>query len=134
MATDRRRGYRKGYWDTATVSANAISLAGEIGRNGAGEQFCIYITVDKASTFQIQVAHTGDIASDGTGTDQEALDLSLAANWYDLGIQGVNQVITFTGAGNQAYMIPQFEPNWVRLKCLTGSSVAVTAGWEAWGI
>ncbi|HMD82612.1 MAG TPA: hypothetical protein VKE92_14955 [Anaerolineales bacterium] len=138
-----RRGSRVSFWGTInasnvavgeSVSANAVSRAVQVGRGT--NMFCWFVSSDGASSFQLQAAHVGEFSSQGTVPDPD----DITKVWHDLWYMGnsasgnsTNNLITFTGSGTIASIIPDFEPDWVRIKCITGTTVTVIAGFEAWG-
>ena len=139
-----RRGSRTSFWGTVdaagvaqpvSVSANGTSNAVQVGRKTS--MFTFFINSSGASTFQLQVAHVGDPGSQGTLADPTGQTFIWYDLWY-LGNSGTGNstpvTIAFSGAATIASIIPDFEPDWVRLKCtVAGSPVNVYAGHEAWG-
>lgn len=139
-----RRGSRVAFWGTinastnaatgVTVNANDVSSAVLVGRET--NMFCWYVSSSGASSFQLQVAHVGEFSAQGIVPDPD----DITKVWHDLWYIGNSNVgnstpnvITFTASGAIASLIPDFEPGYVRLKCLTGTTVTVIAGFEAWG-
>ena len=130
----RRRGEKDIFWNAATVSSGDVSTAIQTGRDA--DNFAIYIQTSGASAFQVQVAHIGDQTADGVLPDPDAQNFVWHDLWY-LGNSGQGNstpiTLTFSGAGALATLIPDYEPDWTRLKCTSGSSVTVTAGFELQG-
>lgn len=128
-----RRGSPTAFWNGATVNAGDISNGQQIGRGQ--NMFTVFVQSSGTATFQLQAAHVGAMSSQGilpTGTTPSAwFDL-----WY-LGTSGLGNstpiTINGTGAFNIASLVPDFEVDWVRLKCTAGTGVVVTAGFESWG-
>lgn len=130
----RRRGAKDAYWGAALVNAGDVSPAIQVGRDA--DNFSIFIQADKASSFQLQVAHIGDQTPDGVLPDPDAQNYVWHDVWY-LGNSGTGNstpiTLTFSGAGALATLIPDFEMDWTRIKVLTGTNVTVTAGFELQG-
>lgn len=138
-----RRGSRVSFWGTinasnvatgVTVNANDVSAAVQVGRDT--NMFALYINTSGTSTFQLQVAHVGEFSSQGIMPDPDDITKVWHDLWY-LGNSGVGNAtpctVAFSSSGAIATIVPDFEPNWVRLKCTVGTGVTVYAGFEAWG-
>lgn len=115
------------------VNAGNVSIPVQVGRSA--DNFCFYVNASGASKWQLQVAHQGDQTSEGIFPDP--LDANMSYSWFDvwyLGTSGSGNstaiYIDMAGAASIASLVPDWEPNWVRLKCVTGSNITVTAGWE----
>lgn len=143
--TTYRHGNKSGFFDGATTFNQStapgggvavpagpatFSAAQQVGRSA--DNFCVYITTSGTSTWQIQVAHSGNQTSDEIFPDIDAQTFV----WHDLyylgtGTNGGALQFIFSGAGSFASLIPDWEPAWVRLRRVdAGAAVTVTAGWE----
>jgi len=142
-----RHGFKDGFFDGVTtfnqttapyggvgVSTGDYSVPVQIGR--AVTNLTIFVASSGTSAFKLQVAPIGDQTAEGIFPD----DVYQTYVWYDLYYlgnagSGASTPITLstTGAQNVAGVIPNFEPNWLRLWCTSGSSITVTAGWEVQG-
>lgn len=102
------------------ASANSVSTAVEVMRDT--DQLAIYITSSGATTISLEVAHSGAVNPDGTGSDSNASD------WGQLYYLDTPIQIAFTSAGSLAMIVPDFEPGWIRLR--TSAAATLTAGHE----
>lgn len=121
--TIRRVGDKNAFWDAATTGAAGVSTAVEVARGL--EQFAVYVTVSGATTITVQVAHHGDVTSEGLEPEGNV------GVWHDLYYLDTAISTVFAAAGSRVLMIPDFAPAWVRLK--SSASVTATAGWEGTG-
>lgn len=143
MAQGQRRGSPVSLWGSLSaakppvqtavaVAAGNTSNAVQLGRYVNNVAF--YITTNGASAFTVQVAHSGGTSA---GTLPDPDDQTFV--WHDAyylgtGTNGSVLTVTFAAAGSIAMIVPDFEPNWIRLKRTDGgASVNVVAGHEAWG-
>lgn len=135
MATEGiRRGSPTAFWNAAVISSGATSNGVQVGRDV--NQFTFFVNSSGTGTFLLQVAHVGAFSAEGILPDPDQAPNVWHDLWY-LGTSGLGnstQVqINGTGAFTVASIVPDFEPNWVRLKCTAGTAITVTAGFEAWG-
>ncbi len=145
MATEGiRRGKRTSFWGTIDSSNVAQAVAVTQGTASAAVQlgrktnmFAFFISSSGASIFTLQAAHVGDVSAQGVLPDPDDQTLVWYDLWY-LGNSGTGNstpiTLTFTTSATLASIVPDFEPDWVRLKRTdAGGSVNVIAGHEAWG-
>lgn len=140
MATVRRHGNLAGFWNGVVVNANDKSNYQNVGRES--DQMLIYIKTSGASAFQVQVAGSTGDTTEGISVDIDEATLLPAgsAQWYDYNYQnnltangGSLGLITLAGAAAVAVGLPDWVGGYVRLLCTSGTTVTVTAGFEAWG-
>ena len=117
----RRSGDKNAFWDNASVGVGGTSTAVELPRGV--DNLAIYITVDAATTVSLEVAHSGDITSEGLLPDGNA------GVWFPLYYTNILVQNVFAGAGSVAILVPDFAAGWVRLK--SSAAAVITAGWEA---
>src|SRR5205814_323631 len=95
---------------------SAISNVVQVGRKV--NMFCLYIKSTVTSTFQLQCAHVGSYTSEGVFPDPDTAPFVWHNMWY-LGTSGSGNstqiVVGGTGAFAIASLVPDFEPDWVRL-------------------
>jgi hypothetical protein len=87
-------------------------------------QLIIYVTSSGSTTVSVEVAHSGNLTSEGI------LPEGTPGTWHALTYTGITMSIAFAGAGSTALMIPDVPFGLVRLSNLTGA-VNLTAGWES---
>lgn len=121
----RRSGATNKFWNNAAVGINGVSTAAILPRGS--EQIAIYVTVSAATTISVEVAHHGNLTADGQEPDQS----SPPANFFQLYYIDSPVQIVFASAGSAAIIIPDFEPEWVRLR--SSAAATITAGYEITG-
>jgi len=121
----RRTGSPTSFWNAASVGIGGNSSVVEIPRGA--EQIGIYITVSAATTISAQIAHHGVLNPDGTEPDHSTLPTS----WFQLYYINTPVQIVFSSAGSAALIVPDFEPNWIRLS--SSAAATITAGHEVTG-
>jgi hypothetical protein len=146
MATFRH-GYFDGFFDGTTTYNASTNLKGgvavpgggtfsaiqQIGRSG--DNFGYYVRVTSApafvTTWQLQVAHSGDPSVEGLSPDPDAQ----AYVWHDAYYINTAVVLTVpSGGGAVMNIVPDFVSGWVRLKRTDANgAVTVMAGWELQG-
>lgn len=123
----RRSGSPTSFWNNAAVSAGGASNKVILPRGG--EQLCIFISVDAATTVSLESAHHGALTSEGNeanaGTPPDN------ANFHLLYYINTPIQIEFTAAGKAAIVVPDFEPSWIRLT--SSGAATITAGHEITG-
>ena len=121
----RRVGSPTSFWNNAAVLSNGTSNVVELPRGG--EQLAIFVTTSATTNITVQVAHHGALTPEGNEPDHS----TLPSTWFNLYYIDTPCVLTFSGAGSQVILIPDFEPNWVRL--LSSGAATITAGHEITG-
>jgi hypothetical protein len=121
----RRRGSTTAFWNNIAVGSGGVSNEVAVGREIT--QVAIYVNSSAATTVTIQVAHHGNLDSSGLDPDHD----SVVRDYHDLVYTNIPIQLVFASAGKQAVIIPDFEPEWLRLKSSAASTI--TAGWEATG-
>lgn len=116
----RRSGNPTSLWNNVAVSANGTSNAVELARSA--DQIAIYITVSGATTVSLETAHSGAVTSEGVLSDTATSD------WGQLYYIDTPLQIQFTAAGSVSWIVPDFEPGWIRLR--SSNAVTITAGHE----
>lgn len=121
----RIRGYSNGFWNNIATGAGGTSSIVDIGRSAS--QIVINATVSGATTISVEVAHTGNITSQGVLPEEDD------SVWYPLYyINSAQQSsFVFAGAGSAAWIIPDISFMHVRLR--STANVTATAGWMAVG-
>jgi hypothetical protein len=146
-ASGLRRGSPVAFWGTlggtnglvpqgASVSTGTQNSAAV--QTGRGTCFlAIYVSSSVTASFNVQTAHAGAFTGQGIPPDPD--DQSFT--WCNLvylstsatGL-GTPIVINGTGAWATCIIVPDFEPDWIRLQRTdSGSTASVFAGFEAWG-
>lgn len=120
MANARRSGSPTSFWNAAAVGAAGTSTPVEVMRDA--DQIAVFITVSAATTVSIECAHSGTVNADGTNTDANA------NNWGQLYYIDTPAQMVFASAGAVAWIIPDFEPGWIRLR--SSAAATITAGHE----
>jgi hypothetical protein len=121
----RIRGDKNQFWNAAAVGVGGKSAVVDIGRST--DQITIFATVSGATTLSVEIAHMGDITSEGILPEEDD------SIWFPLSYvnSGTNTSLVFAGAGNGAWIIPDI----AFMHCRLSSSAAatITAGWQAVG-
>lgn len=107
-------------WDADTLTANELS---PLARTGWGyDNLCIFLSTNGATVITLLVPPP---------TDEDAPEIddntAYPAFYLDTELKW-----TFSGAGSQAILIPDFAPQYFRLKS-SANGVTVTAKWVASG-
>lgn len=119
----RRSGDKNQLWDNFAVGVSGVSNVAELPRRI--ESFAIYVTTSAATTVSVEVAHSGDLNSDGTLSDANA------GVWYVSYYLNTPLQIVFASAGSASMIVPDFVPGWIRLR--STAAATITAGWEGIG-
>lgn len=121
----RLRGDKNQFWDAAAVGISGTSAIVDIGRSV--DQITIFVTTNAATTVTVEVAHTGDVSSQGVLPEEDD------SVWFPLYYVGGASILglTFAGAGNGALIIPDIAVMHVRLR--SSAAATITAGWLAGG-
>jgi hypothetical protein len=119
----RLSGDKNAFWDNAAVGAGGTSAAIELPRGG--EQFTIYVAASAATTITVQVAHSGDLSTEGILSDPNA------GTWHNLNYVNTPVTLAMAGSDAKAMQIPDFNSRWVRLS--SSGAATITAGWELSG-
>lgn len=121
-----------------TVPVGAISRNVQVGRDTT--QLVIYLKASDACHFQVQVAHEGSETADDVFADVDNEQYLWHDLWYsgtaNVGNSNVIDITIPSGGGAIAIVVPDFEPNWCRLKRIDsgGATLAtVTGGWSGAG-
>lgn len=121
----RLRGDVNQFWNNDAVGVNGTSAVVDIGRSV--ENVLIFVTTNAATTINVQVAHTGDITSQGVLPD------GTPATFFNLyrgdAAGGIPVSLTFAGAGSQALVVPDLAV--MHLRLLSTAAATITAGWLA---
>lgn len=118
----RLRGDKDAFWNNIAVGVGGISNIVDVGREV--EQVGFFVTVSAATTITIQVAHEGDVTSEGIlpeGPDTVWFDL-----FYTNNAQPVQLV--FAAAGSAMVILPDVAFMHCRLK--SSAAATITAGWQ----
>lgn len=129
MAVERT-GSPTAFWNAvASVASSSTSNIVNVAR--WNEQIVIYVKCDQGATvFNVEVAHHGALTADGNEPDESSKPAD--ANFYPLNYLLETMVITTNASGVGTILIPDFEPEWVRLRSVS-LTTNVTAGYEATG-
>lgn len=121
----RLRGDKNQFWNAAAVGSGGKSAVVDIGRST--DQITIFVQAGAATTITVEVAHMGDITSEGVLPEEDD------SVWYPLSYIASTQPVqyVFAGAGNAAFIIPDIVFMHVRLS--SSAAVTLTAGWMAVG-
>lgn len=123
----RRVGSPTSLWNNVAVLAGGASNVINLPREGA--QICIFVSVSAATTVALEVAHHGALTSEGNEPDAGVPPASSA--FHPCYYINTPVEIAFTGAGKAAIIIPDFEPDWIRLT--SSGAATITAGHEITG-
>ncbi len=119
MAT-RLRGDKDQFWNNIAVLANGTSNAVDLGRGI--EHIVLFVTASAATTISVQVAHTGDITSQGILPDDAP------STWFDLFRSDTGTAVSFAvGPGSRALIVNDLAVMHMRL--LSSAAATITAGW-----
>jgi len=121
----RRFGSPTSFWNAAAVLANGVSSVVEVPREA--EQVLFLISVSAATTVSVEVAHHGVLTPEGNEPDHSTLPTIFFPLLY---IETPVQYV-FAGSGAAAFIVPDFEPSWVRLR--SSGAATITAGHEGTG-
>lgn len=121
----RLRGDKNQFWNNVVTGAAGKSSVADIGRST--DQITIFATVSAATTISLEIAHMGDISSEGVLPEEDD------SIWFPLSYinSGSNTSFVFAAAGSAAWIIPDISFMHVRLS--STNSVTATAGWMAVG-
>src|SRR5690348_9092143 len=118
----RRVGSPNKFWNNQAVLANGVSSAVILPRGS--EQVVINITVSAATTVSLEVAHHGTLTPEGNEPDES----NPPSTFYQLYYIDTPVQVVFTIAGSAALIVPDFEPEWIRLR--SSGAATITAGYE----
>lgn len=121
----RRTGSPTSFWNNVAVGVAGVSNVVEVPRGA--EQVAVFVTVSAATTVTVQIAHHGANTSQGSEPDHGVLP----TNFFNLYYINTACQIVFAAAGSIAMIIPDFEPNWIRLS--SSAAATITAGHEVTG-
>jgi hypothetical protein len=129
----RLRGDKNQFWDAVAAGGGSFSSVVDIGRSI--DNVLIFMTTGAATTITVQVAHEGDVTSEGLLPDQPSTD---TYTWFDLYRADVTDPttaagvvkITFAGAGSGALLINDLSAA-MHLRLKTSGAATITAGWQA---
>lgn len=116
----RRAGNPTSLWNNSAASAGSVSGVVELARKSS--QIAFYLTVSAATLITLESAHSGGINPDGTSND------TFTPDWGQVYYIDTPLQINFTASGSVTWIIPDFEPGWVRLR--TSNAVTISAGHE----
>lgn len=116
----RRSGSPISLWNNVAVGVGGTSTPVEVARDT--DQLALFITVSAGTTITLECAHSGAIDSEGEFPDANV------GNWGALYYTNTAMQLVLAGAGSVSWIIPDFEPGWIRLK--SSAAATITAGHE----